>query len=201
MDDSACARKLLDIYGDAGFIDLAHETFEYIISKDPENHRVYGAMGDIFRDHAMYADAKPLYERAIALDTNKEANYYSEWLECMIQLKELRSFKKNSAIANAAAAYPKDQIQTPPQYIKMARFARLSKNYKECKDWLEQGLHARRCRGCFYGVCHRILYEKALLYEKQRNYAMARSMYEEAIRVCGQNAFYEACLKRIEDKK
>lgn len=45
------------------------------------------------------------------------------------------------------------------------------------------------------------LYEKALLYEKQRNYAMARSMYEEAIRVCGQNAFYEACLKRIEDKK
>lgn len=201
VDDSACARKLLDIYGDAGFIDLAHETFEYIISKDPENHRVYGAMGDIFRDHAMYADAKPLYERAIALDTNKEANYYSEWLECMIQLKELRSFKKNSAIANAAAAYPKDQIQTPPQYIKMARFARLSKNYKECKDWLEQGLHARRCRGCFYGVCHRILYEKALLYEKQRNYAMARSMYEEAIRVCGQNAFYEACLKRIEDKK
>ena len=119
----------------------------------------------------------------------------------MIQLKELRSFKKNSAIANAAAAYPKDQIQTPPQYIKMARFARLSKNYKECKDWLEQGLHARRCRGCFYGVCHRIIYEKALLYEKQRNYAMARSMYEEAIRVCGQNAFYEACLKRIEDKK
>lgn len=201
VDDSACARKLLDIYGDAGFIDLAHETFEYIISKDPENHWVYGAMGDIFRDHAMYADAKPLYERAIALDTNKEANYYSEWLECMIQLKELRSFKKNSAIANAAAAYPKDQIQTPPQYIKMARFARLSKNYKECKDWLEQGLHARRCRGCFYGVCHRILYEKALLYEKQRNYAMARSMYEEAIRVCGQNAFYEACLKRIEDKK
>ena len=83
----------------------------------------------------------------------------------------------------------------------MARFARLSKNYKECKDWLEQGLHARRCRGCFYGVCHRILYEKALLYEKQRNYAMARSMYEEAIRVCGQYAFYEACLKRIEDKK
>ena len=57
VDDSACARKLLDIYGDAGFIDLAHETFEYIISKDPENHRVYGAMGDIFRDHAMYADA------------------------------------------------------------------------------------------------------------------------------------------------
>lgn len=49
---------------------------------------MYGAMGDIFRDHAMYADAKPLYERAIALDTNKEANYYSEWLECMIQLKE-----------------------------------------------------------------------------------------------------------------
>ena len=24
VDDSACARKLLDIYGDAGFIDLAH---------------------------------------------------------------------------------------------------------------------------------------------------------------------------------
>lgn len=44
-------------------------------------------------------------------------------------------------------------------------------------------------------------YMKALLYEKHRNYAMARSMYEEAIRVCGQNAFYEACLKRIEDKK
>lgn len=109
--------------------------------------------------------------------------------------------RRTVQIANAAAAYPKDQIQTPPQYIKMARFARLSMTYKECKDWLEQGLHARRCLRLFLWCRHRILYEKALLYEKQRNYAMARSMYEEAIRVCGQNAFYEACLKRIEDKK
>ena len=196
IDDPACARKLIEIYGDEEYIDLAHETFEYIISKDEKDILTYGVMGDVFRKNGLYEDAKNLYEKAIELDTQKEANYYSEWLECMLKLKPLRSIKKYLPFATIA----KDRMNTPFAYIKSSRISRLTKDYATAFTLLRQALKVPRCKGCFYSVCHRVIYEQAVLYEKQRNYAMARSMYEEAINICGQNAFYEACLKRIDDK-
>lgn len=198
LDDPACVRKLIEVYGDAGYIDLAHETFEYAISKDPQDIRAYGTMGDVFRRHELYEDAKQIYEKAIELDTQKEANYYSEWLECLVKLKPLRSIKKYLA---DATTIDKKQSTSPIAYIKMARLYRLIKNYQEGLATLHKALKVPRCSGCFYSVCHRVIYEQAVLYEKQKNYAMARNMYEEAIKICGQNAYYEACLKRIEDKK
>lgn len=197
LDDPACVRKLIEVYGDAGYIDLAHETFEYAINRDSKDIRAYGTMGDVFRRHELYEDAKQAYETAIELDTQKEANYYSEWLECLVKLKPLRSIKKYLA----DATIDERQLTSPIAYIKMARLYRLLKDYQTGLAVLHKALKAPRCSGCFYSVCHRVIYEQAVLYEKQKNYAMARSMYEEAIKICGQNAYYEACLKRIEDKK
>lgn len=199
IQDSACARKLIQIYGESGYVDLAHETFEYVIRQYPEHktdHRIYGTMADVFRKQGLYEDAVTLYEQAIILDEKKSENYDSEWMECMLSLKRLRATKKNQPETNISP-----EQQTPHQYIKCARLARLFKNYKKCQSLLEQGQQIHRCHGCFYSVCHRILYEKAVMYEKMHKYAMARTMYEEAIRVCGQNAYYAACLKRIQDKK
>lgn len=197
LDNPACVRKLIEVYGDAGYIDLAHETFEYAINKDPQDIRAYGTMGDVFRRHELYEDAEQVYKTAIELDTKKEANYYSEWLECLVKRKSLRSIKKYIP----DATLDKAQLTSPIAYIKMARLFRLLKDYQMGLSMLHKALKVPRCSGCFYSVCHRVIFEQAVLYEKQKNYAMARSMYEEAIKICGQNAYYEACLKKIEDKK
>ena len=154
-------------------------------------------MGDVFRRHELYEDAEQAYKTAIELDTKKEANYYSEWLECLVKRKSLRSIKKYIP----DATLDKAQLTSPIAYIKMARLFRLLKDYQMGLSMLHKALKVPRCSGCFYSVCHRVIFEQAVLYEKQKNYAMARSMYEEAIKICGQNAYYEACLKKIEDKK
>ena len=159
---------LIEIYGDEEYIDLAHETFEYIISKDEKDILTYGVMGDVFRKNGLYEDAKNLYEKAIELDTQKEANYYSEWLECMLKLKPLRSIKKYLPLATIA----KDRMNTPFAYIKSSRISRLTKDYATAFNLLRQALKVPRCKGCFYSVCHRVIYEQAVLYEKQRNYSM-----------------------------
>lgn len=197
IDDSACVRKLIEIYGDAGYIDLAHETFEYAVSKTPQDYRIYGVMGDVFRRYELYDAAKNVYEQAIKLDTKKEANYYSEWLECLVKVKPLRSIKKYLPDKTDE----KESVDSPVSCIKQARLLRLKKEYPEALALLQQGQTLPRCSGCFYSICHRILYEKAVLYEKKKNYAMARSMYEEAIKICGQHTFYETCLNKIKDKK
>lgn len=196
-DVQMCIRRLIEVYGEAGYVDLAHETYQYAMDKNPLDARACGIMGDIFFFYGLYDDAKDIYEKAIKLDRGNKENYYSNLMECLAKRKWLHNFSKYIS----DATIPKEQMHTPQQFIKMARVARITKKYTEALSIIEKALKSNRCRNCFYGKCHEALYEKAKIYEAMRNYGMARMLYEEALQICGHNAYYEACLKRIQDKK
>ncbi len=196
-DVQMCIRRLIEVYGEAGYVDLAHEAYEYAMEKNPHDARACGIMGDIFFANQLYDDAKTVYEQAIKLDIDNKENYYSNLMECIVRRKRIYNISKYVP----SATIPKKYMRSPRQYIKMARLYRVTKNYSEALSVIKVGLKIRRCKGCFYGKCHRALFEMAKIYEAMREYGMTRRMYEEALHVCGYNAFYEACLKRIQDKK
>lgn len=196
-DLQMCIRRLIEVYGEAGYIDLAHETFQYAMEKNPLDARACGIMGDIFMFYKLYDDAKEVYEKAIELDSDNKENYYSNLMECLVKRKWLHSITKYVP----SATIPTESMYTPQQYIKMARLSRVMKRYREALALIDIALKKKRCRYCFYCECHEALYEKAKIYEAMREFGMACRFYKSALRICGHNAYYESCLKRIQDKK
>lgn len=196
-DIQMCIRRLIEVYGMAGYLDLAHEAYEFALEKDPGDAKACACIGDVFMFFERFDDAKIAYERAIRLDSTNKQNYYSNLMECLEKRKWLHNITKY--IPNATIA--KENIRTPMQAIKMARLYRVTKKYSEAIEMIQQAYSMKRCLKCFYGNCHEALYEKAKIYEAMKNYEMARKMYAQAIRICGSNPFYEASLKRIQDKK
>ncbi len=197
-DIQAAIRQLCSIYGNEGYIDKANECFRLAISKNPKDVRAYATMGEVFANHGLFEDARKLYEKAVALDVDKRENYYGELIEAMLAKRTF--FKPDVRSLTAKAMIPLNQINTPMDYIKMARLFRVLKKTKESVEMIQKGLKCRRCSGCFYGKCHELWFEWALLSESMRDYATARKCYKEAIKICGHNTLYEERLKRIENK-
>ena len=197
-DVQACIRQLIDAYGQAGYIDFAHETYQLAMEKNPKDYRACAVMGDVFKHLKRYDEARALYEKAIKLDTNNDENYYSDLMECISSKKgflkpDIKRYVERATIA-------KEKMYCPVQYIKMARLLRVMKKYQEAVEVIDRGIKIRRCMNCFYSKCHEAVFEKGKIYEAMRDYEMARMFYEEAIRICGSNAYYEEQLKRIQNK-
>lgn len=195
----SCIRRLCELYGENGYIDMANEAFMLAVSKDKNDIKAYGTMADVFRNHGIYDEAQKLYEQAIKLDINNKENYYSELIEVICAKKTL--FKPDvRELVNKAMIGDKD-LNNPINCIKMARLLRVMKKHKKAFEIIDRGIKSIRCSGCFYERCHEAIYNKGLIYEATKQYDLARICYKEAIKICGRNALYEERLKRIEDKK
>ncbi len=193
-----CVRQLCAIYGSEGYIDRAHETMMLAVSHDDKDSRIYARMGSIFFHHGLLEEARQMYEKAVVLDIDNKQNYYSDLIEVILSKRTLFKPDIKEYIKKALVA-PED-METPIDYINMAKLNRLDKKLKEALKIIERGLKIKRCTGCFYSACHEALYEKGLIYESMKQYERARMCYREALKVCGHNTLYEERLKRVEGK-
>lgn len=197
-DVQMCIRQLCSIYGSEGYIDRAHETMMLAVSHDKKDARAYATMGEVFFDHGLLEEARKMYEEAVVLDIGNKQNYYSNLVEVILKKRTL--FKPDVSELVKRALIRPENMNTPIDYIKMARLNRVEKKPKEAIKIIDRGLKIKRCTGCFYRTCHEALYEKGLIYESMKQYEMARMCYREALKVCGHNTLYEESLKRIEGK-
>lgn len=193
-----CIRQLCFMYGVEGYIDKAYESYMLAISKNHDDKYSYVTMAEAFKDSGLMEDARHLFEEAIKLDKGNKANYYSQLIETILSKKTL--FKPDIRVYVERATIPDKDMNTPMQYIKMARLYRVTKKAKNAIAVANEGLRHLRCSGCFYGECYELWYEKALIYEQLKDYEMARMCYKKAISIFGHNVMIEEKLKRIENK-
>ncbi len=192
-----CVIQLISIYGDEGYLSRANETLQFAVNRFGSHAGFFAAMGGVLRNKGLYDQAVRHYETAVKLDIECKQNYYSELVEVLKKKNPLRQDLKKyvqKALINPA------EMTNPHAYIKMSRLNRTVKKYKEALSIIDKGLKIRRCAGCFYGSCHDAWYEKGLIYEAMKDYDNARLCFRQAILICGHNALYEECLKRIEGK-
>lgn len=192
-----CVIQLIAIYGDEGYLSRANETLQFAVTRFGSHAGFFAAMGAVLRNKGLYDQAVRHYETAVKLDIECKQNYYSELVEVLKKKSPLRQDLKKyvqKALINPA------EMTNPHAYIKMSRLNRTLKKYKEALSIIDKGLKIRRCTGCFYGSCHDAWYEKGLIYEAMKDYDNARLCFRQAILICGHNALYEECLKRIEGK-
>ncbi|MCM1273494.1 MAG: tetratricopeptide repeat protein [Clostridium sp.] len=197
-DIQMCIRQLCFVYGMEGYIDKANESFMLAISKDKNDKRAYVTMAEVLKDHGIMDEARRLFEKAVRLDNGNKENYYSELIETILSKKSL--FKPDVKAYVGLATIKREDMNSPMDYIKMARLYRVIKKAKQAITIADEGLKILRCGGCFYGECYEIWYEKALIYEQLKDYEMAKMCYKKAIGICGHNALFEEKLKRIENK-
>ncbi|MDE6025803.1 MAG: tetratricopeptide repeat protein [Lachnospiraceae bacterium] len=197
-DIQMCIRQLCFVYGMEGYIDKANESFMLAISKDKNDKRAYVTMAEVLKDHGIMDEARRLFEKAVRLDNGNKENYYSELIETILNKKTL--FKPDVRGYVGLATISRENMNSPMDYIKMARLYRVTKKAKQAIAIADEGLKILRCGGCFYGECYEMWYEKALIYEQLKDYEMARMCYKKAISICGHNALFEEKLKRIENK-
>ena len=191
-------RQLCYVYGLEGYIDKAHESFKLAVSNQGDDKRAYVSMGEVFKDHGLMEDARKFFEKAVKLDINNKANYYSNLIEVILSKKTL--FKPDIRVYLERATIPKEKMHTPLDFVKMTRLYRVTKKTKQAIAIADEGLRHLRCEGCFYGECHELWYEKALVYEQMKDYEMAKMCYKKALSIFGHNAVIEEKLKRIENK-
>ncbi|MBR3833374.1 MAG: tetratricopeptide repeat protein [Lachnospiraceae bacterium] len=192
-----CVIQLINILGDEGYLSRANEALQFAVNRFGKHAGFYAAMGAVFRNKGIYDQAVKHYETAVKLDIDNKQNYYSELVEVIKKKNPLRQDLKKyveKALINPV------EMTNPHAYIKMSRLNRAVKKYKEALSIIEKGLNIKRCAGCFYGACHDALYEKGLIYEAMKDYENARLCYKQALSICGHNALYEECIKRIEGK-
>ncbi len=192
-----CVIQLISIYGDEGFLSRADETLQFAVNRFGSHAGFFAAMGAVLRNKGLYDQAVRHYETAVKLDIECKQNYYSELVEVLKKKNPLRQDLKKyvqKALINPA------EMTNPHAYIKMSRLNRAVKKYKEALSIIDKGLKIKRCNGCFYGGCHDAWYEKGLIYEAMKDYDNARLCYIKALAICGHNALYEECIKRIEGK-
>lgn len=191
-------RQLCGIYGDEGYVNLANETFRIVVSKYPDDKHAYKIMGDIFRNNGLYEDAIDCYRNAIRLDFNGRENYYSNLVECMLNVK---SYSKSEIKEYINKAFERgEDATTVRDLIMLARINRLVKKNKNALAVIDKGIMKARCQGCFYRACHEAFYEKGRIYEAMKKYDLARQCYEKALNIMGHCTLYEESLKRIDGK-
>ena len=197
-EEEILLRHLCGIYGDEGYISLANETFRIIISKYPEDKEAYKTMGDVFRENGLYEDAIDCYRNAIRLDFDGRENYYSNLVECMLQVKSCSKSEIKEYINKALEKG--EEAVTVRELIMFARINRLVKKNKNALLIIDKGILKQRCRGCFFGACHEAYYEKGRILEAMKKYDLARECYEKALSISGHCTLYEESIKRIDGK-
>ncbi len=192
-----CVIQLISIYGDEGYVSRANETLLFAVNRFGSHCEFFAAMGAVLKNKGLYDQAVRHYETAVKLDIEGKQNYYSELVEV---LKKKNPFRQDLKKYVQKALINPAEMTNPHAYIKMSRLNRTVKKYKEALSIIDKGLKIKRCVGCFYGSCHDALYEKGLIYEAMKDYENARLCFRQALLICGHNALYEECLKRIEGK-
>lgn len=192
-----CVVSLISIYGEEGYLSRANETFQLAINRFGNQAEFYGIMGEVFRDNGLYDQAVKHYETAVKLDIDCKQNYYSELVEVLKKKNPLRQDLKK--YVQKALVEPTN-MTNPDACINMSRLHRALRKYKEAMVIIDKAFKMKRCSGCFYSSCHDALYEKGLIYEAMKDYESARLCYKQALSICGHNALYVKCLKRIEGK-
>ena len=91
-------------------------------------------------------------------------------------------------------------IHTPNDCLKAATVYRLMGKVEQANKFIDKALRMKRCNGCFYSRCHEALYERALAFERVKDYKMAKMCLQEAIDICGHNALYERKLNKMMKK-
>lgn len=197
-EEQILLRQLCIICGEEGYLNLANETFNIIISKYPNDHKAYKAMGDALKYQKLFDEAEEYYKKANELDFEGKENYYIDLAQNEFCKKNVfkGDFKNNIKLAFEKGNAPRNITD----YIKLARIYRLSKKYKQAIAAIDDGLNKYRCSGCFYSACHDAYYEKGLIYEAMKKYAEARVCYNKARSIKGHSVLYEESIRRIEGK-
>lgn len=195
-------RQLCKIYGEEGYINLAHETYEMIMSQYPKDHKACKIMGDILKEHKLYDDATEYYLKAISLDFETRENYYSDLVENEYCKGFFSRFDKkeiiNEGIQKTLKMEKPDNIIT--DRIKIAKVFRVTKNYAQALRNLEAAKRNYLCFGCFYSECHELYYEMGLLFEAMKKNDKALECYNKALLIKGHCALYEGKIKGIKKK-
>lgn len=195
-------RQLCKIYGEEGYINLAHETYEMIMSQYPKDHKACKIMGDILKEHKLYDDATEYYLKAISLDFGTRENYYSDLVENEYCKGFFSRFDKkeiiNEGIQRTLEMNRPDNKIT--DRIKIARVFRITKKYSQALQNLEAAKHNYMCFGCFYSECHELYYEMGLLFEAMKKNDKALEYYNKALLIKGHCALYEEKIKGIMKK-
>lgn len=194
-----CARQYFYICGLEGKPKSIKELFSYLLSENFEiEARTYGVMGRAYLNNGNVSSAIANFEKAIALDKENKENYYSDLMEAMCS-KHFAQQKNADVLFNKAMSTLK-KLRTPHDCIKAAIAYRCKGQSKDAARFVEKALRMKRCRGCFYSRCHDALYQRALIFEQQHDYRMAKMCLQEAISICGHNALYERAYKRLMTK-
>lgn len=191
-------RLLLQQLGEEGYIAEAVETFNVIISIDPNDYRAYGYMGRIFAQWERYKEAQEMFEKAVVIDNRKEENYYSELIEVIY--KRSGWIKPNCAQYIRLAQIEQKDMNSPKEYIKMARLYRALKKYDIAIKYIDQAISNRRCDSCGFGGCEEAYYEKALIYEAMKQWDMARACLLKALQIHGHCEVYSRRLNELSKK-
>ena len=83
-------------------------------------------------------------------------------------------------------------------YINDAKAKRASKDKLRTIATLVKALDTKMCNECLYCKCHEAYYEIRVTYDQMHDMDKALRCYKRALAICGHNALYERCIKRIE---
>ncbi|MDD6328873.1 MAG: tetratricopeptide repeat protein [Lachnospiraceae bacterium] len=197
----ACIRQFVGICGQEGKIKPVQELFDWLTKEGVTlSSKTYAAIGRAYFVNECYQEAVYFLEKAVTLDKDSKENYYSDLVEAVANKIHFRLKKMPDLLKHAQETYVDRKLSMPMDFIRLSRLLRCMGNLEKAMKVSDKALHVKRCSGCFYSRCHEALYEKALIYERKRDYDMAKMCLQEAIRLCGHHAVYEKRLKRINKK-
>lgn len=197
----ACIRQLVGICGQEGKLKHVKELLDWLTKEGVTlSSKTYAAIGRAYFLNECYEESILFLEKAVTLDKDSKENYYSDLMEATANKMHFRLKKIPDLLKHAQESYVERKLGTPMDFIRLSRLLRCMGNLDKAIKVVDKALHVKRCGGCFYSCCHEALYEKALIFERKRDYDMARMCLQEAIRLCGHHAVYEKRLKRINKK-
>ena len=190
--------KLIRVAGSEGYINLCSEAFEEACSRDPSDAHLYYEMGSVLRDNGLLREARKVFEKGIALDTQYGENLYCELVEVILLKKSF--IKPNVSSLVEKAGELEKEMNSPYTIVKLMRLYRVLGRYKDAIETAKKGLNMKYCVGCPYPGCHEIMYQMGLVFEAEGRYSDALACFNKALTVAGHYPLYEKAVKRIEGK-
>ena len=191
-----CIQKLCYIYGIEGFLDKANECFSLGISNEPNDCTYYGVMGEVFLQFNLFEEARKMFERAAELDRDNRYNYFADAADATARKKGLFNFVVTKYLSKIKKRL--NYCEDSSDYINDAKAKRASKDKLRTIATLVKALDTKMCNECLYCKCHEAYYELGVTYEQMNDMDKALRCYKRALAICGHNALYERCIKRIE---
>lgn len=194
-----CARQYIHICGLEGNQSKIKEMFSYLVSDNFEiEARTYATLGRAYFNCGNISLAIANFEKATKLDKDNKQNYYGDLMEAVCSKFLYNNFKTEQLFIKTMNLLK--TIHTPNDCLKAATVYRLMGKVEQANKFIDKALRMKRCNGCFYSRCHEALYERALAFERVKDYKMAKMCLQEAIDICGHNALYERKLNKMMKK-